>query len=332
MIKKSFITALLVVVVVHVYSQVLPYFFEVDNQPYQELTGATSLNGNTNWEDPDYLIPIGFDFFGFGEWNNEMTFGGVFGYGGEVFLGSFDGSEPANHLCPYGLDIHDPNMGTNLPPAASIYQLVDGTEPNRICKIEWRNVGFFLDETGLMRMNFQMWLHESSNMIEFRYGPSENFNLADVQELNGILIGLSKDFNFNDFTFNYLWALSGDAIDPQIDAYDSFSIDFQIAEQVLQNPTNGTVYRFNNLEISVAEKMENGWSISPSLTRDKIYCKRLNADQATQIEIYDTCGKKVMSEAWSGSTKTMNVESFKPGIYMVRCTNDPSMISKFIKQ
>ena len=308
------------------YAQVLPYLFTVDNEPYVELTDATSLNGNTNWEDPDYLISIGFDFYGFGEWNNEMTFGGVFGYGGELFLGSFDGSEPLNHLCPYGLDIKDPNMGTDLPPAGHILQKIDGEAPNRICKLEWRNVGFYLDDTGEMRMNFQMWLYETTNMIEFRYGPSVNFNLEAVQELNGILVGLSKDFDFNTFTFNYLWALSGDSTDPSIQSYDGFTIDFQIAEQVLQNPENGTVYRFNNLEVGVNDQTENRFKIFPNPANETLHLQWNGSDRPNNVKILSCIGQTVLNTQVAGQHESIDVSDLPAGTYEVMMQYDTHSI------
>ncbi len=311
-------------------AQVLPYTFEVLNEPYTELTDAESLNGNTNWEDPDYLIPIGFDFYGFGDWNSEMTFGGVFGYGGELFLGSFDGSQPLNHLCPYGLDIHDPNVGTNNPPAGHIYQKLDGVAPNRICKIEWRNVGFFLDPSGTMRMNFQMWLYETSNRIEFRYGPSENFNLDEVQELTGIFIGLSSDFDFNTFTFNYLWALSGNANSPDIDSFDSFSLDFQIADQVLQNPAEGTVYRFNNLEIAVPELNKEDIRIypNPAATHCTLMLDEMPVDQ--NIQITDAMGRVVMNVPTTTLQLQIDISALPSGTYAVTSHLSAGTITKLL--
>ena len=307
-------------------AQVLPYLFTVDNEPYQELTDATSLNGNTNWEDPDYLISIGFDFYGFGEWNNEMTFGGVFGYGGELFLGSFDGTEPLNHLCPYGLDIQDPNTGTDLPPAGHIFQKVEGEAPNRICKLEWRNVGFYLDDTDEMRMNFQMWLYETTNMIEFRYGPSVNFNLEAVQELTGILVGLSKDFDFNTFTFNYLWALSGDAADPSIQSYDGFTIDFQIAEQVLQNPENGTVYRFNNLEVGVNEQFKDDLKIFPNPANEIVHMQWKGSDRPNVMSILSCLGQTVLTTQVTGQHVSADVSGLPAGAYDVMMQYDTHTI------
>ncbi|MEN9640698.1 MAG: hypothetical protein RLZZ262_2567 [Bacteroidota bacterium] len=298
-------------------AQVLPYTFQVLNEPYTQLEDAISLNGNSNWEDPDYLIPIGFNFFGFGEWNSEMTFGGVFGYGGELFLGSFDGSQPLNHLAPYSLDIHDPNVLTNELPVGHIYQKIDGTAPNRICKIEWRNVGFYLDETGEMRMNFQMWLYETSNRIEYRYGPSENFNLESVQELTGIFIGLSKDFDFNTFTFNYLWTLSGDADAPSIESYDSFSIDFQIADQVLQNPAEGTVYRFDNLEIAVPEFEKNTLRVHPNPASSYCTITMEEMPEDRNIKIIDALGRVVLNIPVQSLQERIDLSELPNGAYAV---------------
>jgi Secretion system C-terminal sorting domain len=311
-------------------AQVLPYLFQVDEQPYMPLDNAFSLTGNDNWEDPDYLFDIGFDFYGFGQWNNQMTFGGVFGYGGELFFGAFDGTLLYNHVCPYGLDIHDPNVNTDLPPIGHIVKRVDGTEPNRICKIEWQNVGFYLDQTGNMRTNFQLWLYESSNNIEYHYGPSENFSLEPLLELNGILVGLSSGFDFNQFTFNYLWTLNGGPDNPTLMSSDDFSIDLQVADQVSQQPESGTVYRFVNLEVNVDELKNKNWTAFPCPASDQLNISFTKDLFPKKYRIFDSTGKLVMNGAMNGPNLQINVLDLNNGLYHLVVNSNQNEYAKTI--
>jgi len=44
------------------YAHSQSYEFTVSTNPYINLTGSTSLNGTAPWDDPEFEIPIGFDF------------------------------------------------------------------------------------------------------------------------------------------------------------------------------------------------------------------------------------------------------------------------------
>jgi len=79
---------------------------------------------------------------------------------------------PFGAFVPVFQDIIDRgfNTGTSLSPLS--FRL-DGQVGSQILKIEWNNVGFFEEATLQDFMNFQLWLYEEGNIIEYRYGSNE---------------------------------------------------------------------------------------------------------------------------------------------------------------
>src|SRR5689334_21845816 len=48
------------------------------------------------------------------------------------------------------------------------YQIT-GTTPNRIVKAEWKHVGFINDASSTDSASFQVWLYETSNVVEIHF-------------------------------------------------------------------------------------------------------------------------------------------------------------------
>ena len=76
-------------------------------------------------------------------------------------------------IAPFYNDLY-----TNSPLNSSVYYQVIGAAPNRIMKIEWRNMyNDFTDKPDCPKLNgnlnFQVWLYETSGNIEFHYGTMQ---------------------------------------------------------------------------------------------------------------------------------------------------------------
>jgi photosystem II stability/assembly factor-like uncharacterized protein len=58
----------------------------------------------------------------------------------------------------------------------------EGTTPNRICKIQYKNIGFYNSGAQAGNGSFQIWLYETSNRVEVRYATFDaNFTTNTVQ-------------------------------------------------------------------------------------------------------------------------------------------------------
>ena len=161
---------------------------------YNDLGTNGSLISTTSTDDANSAAqPIGFSF----AFNGSTFTQFVFNTNGVIRLGSaapstaqlyYDNnanntantdplastlSSNTNLLMPFNIDLVSGTGGTEY------RVLTSGTAPNRVCTIQWKNVS---DKTGagadaanvtqFANFSFQIKLYETSNSIEFVYGPA----------------------------------------------------------------------------------------------------------------------------------------------------------------
>src|SRR3990172_4164378 len=164
-----------------------PYYsFSQYTSTYANLTSPISLNNGNLW---DFSIPTAYyplnvspllsNFPVFGDYNYDLRV-----YGGTAqFYNS--GSQQIYYMNGFGLfypdGMKDKGTSTSLSPIS--YQ-VSGTTPNRILKIEWKNAGHAAASADFI--NVQLWLYETSNIIEVHYGSSSITNASTTQLSVGI--------------------------------------------------------------------------------------------------------------------------------------------------
>ena len=165
--------------------QAQDYTVTAFNEPYQDLANATSVNNGMLWDDPAFSIPIGFDFEVYGQnystlYTSDEFSGGVFTF--QQF------STTLSLLAPIAQDIVS-KEGTNEQSLSPISYVVEGSVGNRIFKLEYENAGFWDDTTENDSMDFQVWLYETDNSIEYRYGPNSinNPNESYEEEIGPIV-------------------------------------------------------------------------------------------------------------------------------------------------
>ncbi len=220
------------------------------DEPYNDLSGATSINGGELWDDPEYVVPIGFAF----EINgNPVTALQFFGSGSFLAAPTSD-PDILTGVLPFEMDLIDRGDidGTSISPLS--YK-VEGSPGSRICKIEWKNAGSYeelvTENTLDMFINFQLWLYEGSNRIEFHFG-SNNINNPDLFYGGfGIYMGTTDIDPNTDEVFNpHFFAGSIDA--PFLSA---------AVETIDGTPAPGTVYRLSlDLPVEVTVTGQNSTS------------------------------------------------------------------------
>src|SRR5690554_3055563 len=146
------------------------YDFESFNEPYEDLVGGISLNNGQVWDDPEFEIPLGFELKISTHQFDKLyivswTTGGILS------------SHPVDTgvLPILGLlaqDIIDLGYFSGMSQSPLSY-LTEGEPGARITKIEWNNVGFIGEIITSDFINFQLWVYEGSNIVEYRYGPSQ---------------------------------------------------------------------------------------------------------------------------------------------------------------
>ncbi len=136
------------------------YQFAKSTGTYTELTGATSLI-NTNWDDfsVKFKTPFVFRFFAMNINDSiEVTdWSGI--YFNNINNGYFDF---------YSVELNSRGAGKS-----EVSYKIEGTLPNRIIKIQFHNAGFLADAPNFPdSVNVQVWIYETTYLLEFRYGPN----------------------------------------------------------------------------------------------------------------------------------------------------------------
>lgn len=306
------------------------YSFQTLTDTYVPLTNATSLSNNLVWDEPEFQFPLGFNFS-----IGNTSFSTVYLYESKLSNQLIDdnttGQVPA--LFAFGTDIIDRSYdGDNedMPGGVSpIRYRIDGTPGSRIAKIEFANVGFweeaFLNGTTADFANFQIWLYETSNVIEYRYGPSA--------------IALPQ-FAFMEETGPYV------AVVPSIDliteeaiglelvgaanAPSAQPINFIFDNFLLGMPANGRVYRFSPT-LSNPTVEEQKVQLYPNPASDIVHISLGQASDAIDaVSVYNTMGQKV-SVSLHGNA--LAISALPKGLYVVEITfGDQVISSKFIKK
>ncbi|MBN8696072.1 MAG: hypothetical protein J0L87_06045 [Bacteroidetes bacterium] len=204
------------------------YSFVKQNQSYTNLADSslTALNDNQVWDDNTYLIPIGFSFQFAGQSFDSLkvrTNGTI----------TFDSNNKFNFVCLYKNFICDVNSeGVSQSPINK--ELVVLPNGNKQLRIEFKNV-FFMTTSGLKKhTNFQIWLTQGDNSIEFHMGDSD----SSIGNENFVFGLINMNPSPSNSTIAYL--ISGDPTAPVASSI-SFGVNLV---HLLTIPPSGTTYIF----------------------------------------------------------------------------------------
>ncbi len=225
------------------------YFFSQSSGVYSNLTGAISLNNGNTWDDPEYEIPLGFNFNFYGNTLDSLIITG-YGYGAELGLTS---NQITPVIVPLGVDLIDRGSENGLSLSPISYKTT-GVVGNRITKIEWKNAGFYNgdkddDDVYEDYVNLQLWIYENGNKIEFHYGPTviNDFNASYDGENGPWGVGISSLFDFDGYDYKgKSQILSGNPLSPTLEFLD----DGDGLAYMSGIIPNGTIYRFTPISLS----------------------------------------------------------------------------------
>ncbi|MFC7358140.1 T9SS type A sorting domain-containing protein [Jejudonia soesokkakensis] len=298
--------------------------FSSFNEPYSNLTESTSLNNSEFWDDDEFIIPIDFEFS-----ISTHTFNTIYivdwSVGG-VLSSNASGNGILPIFIPIGQDIvsrFDSSASTS-----PLSYKTEGDAGSRILKIEWNNAGFFEDSTQNDFMNFQVWLYEGTNAIEYRYGPNEINNPDESFEgLLGPNVGLfsSIDIN-NDMLVDYAYVISGDPLNPELtvyqpgDEYDGESLSAAIPD--------GTVFRFEAAELAINEFDLDSWALYPNPTTETIHIK--TDSPLMSLKVFSIDGKLVINTLENKTS--LDVSHLPSGSYYIQLLSSVGVSTKqFVK-
>ncbi|MFM9944247.1 MAG: T9SS type A sorting domain-containing protein [Bacteroidia bacterium] len=272
------------------------YTFSKSNGAYFNLSGTTVIN-NDNWSDFGKGIRMPFQFKLYGSTLHDTIFIDDYGslniddtYGGEITF--------------VGEDLNSRGTGRSL-----VSYLVEGTMPNRILKIEYRNFGFQRDLPNLRDSgSVQCWLYETSNIIEFRYGPNQ------VKVSSWYKSGAYANLYSVDYK-KYIF-LEGDPLNPTLNTTDDDN-----AKSLNGMPLNGTIYKFTPSSSGITSPQ-----VKIKLIENKI---ALPTDvEVKVITIYNCNGQIVQSVS---SAEETNLSGLNHGIYFIVINTADGIISEKVK-
>lgn len=157
------------------------------------MNGATSLLTVSNDDTPTSTSTnIGFNFeFEEIEYTNFwVSPDGILKLGGTSMTSAFTngiGSTTIVNsplLCPYWDDMATGTTG-------NVVYKVTGTSPNRILKVQWF-VTIPRNTTGVANSKFQVWLYETSNKIEYRYGNMGAATMSSSVGIRGLALSPAR--------------------------------------------------------------------------------------------------------------------------------------------
>ncbi|MFM1999220.1 MAG: hypothetical protein RL204_1167 [Bacteroidota bacterium] len=313
--KKTLLSIFAFSAITFANAQEFPYPFEVLNEPYVDLVESTSLSGTELWDDPTYQVPLGFDFQLFDSQISELY---ILPPGAQL-VNSLS-QKSTDLLFPYLSDIMNASIDE---PVSPISYLLDGVEGSYIFKLEFKNVGFYNEfeasSTFGNTTNFQVWLYQGSNVIEYRFGENtiKSGSLIHIFG-NGPLVGLGQQVALDGSNWSGFWTLAGDPSNPTVTAIPT-GTQFFTAEQVLSGePLSGTVYRFGTLPTSIEEEettISTELKIWPTIATTEIH---FNATEGEEYIIYDMVGKQVYQGKATSTIETVNISNLAPGQYILK--------------
>ncbi|MFT4668167.1 MAG: hypothetical protein ACI8YQ_001139 [Polaribacter sp.] len=336
MTSKTYFKALVLTLLIatNLNAQNFPYYFSIDEQPYVEIEG-TDLIGDT-WDDPEFQVPIGFEFLFLGEPISDFYQVGT----GAILTGNsdFDYSTDVDAFSIYGSDIID--IGYDTTTVSRISYALEGNPGNQICKIEWKDVGFYEDimdpNPTNSTLNFQAWFYEGSHTIEIRFGPNDII-LPDstFHDFGGDpFIGMFEGIDNNAETIENLYYISGaEGTATVTDVNDPSFYDLEDISSLTSNPIDGRVYRFTTAPF--VNTKEPGLSqlvkIYPSLATD-FTLVNINQQNFTtaKIQIINQLGQTVLQQAAHSGAQRLDLSNFTSGTYFVRVQIDGEEFSQAI--
>lgn len=202
--------------------------------------------------------------------------------------------------------------------AAEISYVKEGTYPNSILKVQYKNAGFYVESPRTSFVNFQIWVYEANDVIEFRYGP-RTVNPSSAVPGD---IGL---FNEEVGTSLASIELFGSSANPTPNA--GTLVD---GSHLADHPAANTVYRFAPVttSISSAAVLTAGTRVGYDVdARNVVVVMESEPAVGALIEIFNVAGQKVAEHLVEGRTTLIPFSAYPAGLYVIKTKTRDSVVS-----
>ncbi len=315
--KLLLVTCLIIICSKFSVAQTSPYYaFSQYTSTYANLTGATSINNAAVWNfsgaspTPYYTLNItsllpGFQLFGDAAYSMRISGGAVAFYDNSSqqlhYINGF------NLFSPDGMK--DKGTTSSLSP---ISYVVTGTSPNKILKVEWKNAGHV--NTAGDIINVQIWMYQTTNVVEVHYGSTTFTNASSTP----ISIGIGHTYlpNGNVVEDDFLMNTPANPV---------LSTNNNVFTGI---PANGAVYKFmaGGVGINELSKPLSGMKVFPNPTSGifTIDVKNVKEDLSNAKATVTNLIGEVVYETTFNNLSSLNIDltNKSKGIYFVKIVAD----------
>jgi hypothetical protein len=272
------------------------YTFVRTSSTYQALTGGTQIFGPSVDDGTSRVFPLGFTFQYAGTAYTSFRVNS----NGFVTLGADSGGarfandlaiSPDRALCPLWDDLATNAFG-------EVRGFTSGTSPNSAVVVQYTNMRWDFNAP-VANTNFQVWLYEGTNVIEFRYGT---FGTPANPSAS---IGLTN----------------GTGIFQSVTPVATPTVSSSVANNSIASAaflTSGTVYRFTpptvplgiptwSFPVNIATNVRTdtvffGWSAVPNATRYQFQISQTSDFPATSLTTQPQTNNQTIINLSAGTT------------------------------
>ncbi len=308
---------------------------------YESLgAGATEIPFDANWTDtvsgPVNLV------MGFKYQNTPISTVSIESLGGLTMNSTpLDG---LGHIMGIGMEYASKGR-------AKISYELTGTAGSRIFKVEYKNMGRENDATGNDTLNYQIWLHEADNAIEYRAGynnvPDTMFAHLISEALGGkevVTIGLAGNQGDSlgtdlDASFMHILKDMGSQVsDTAFWLSDVESNPFFYAEYLIYGtyPAKGDVIRFvpKPGSVGIGKVDFNLATVYPNPSKNGRFNVQLKEQlQDAMLTVYDITGKLVYNQPVKMQNTTIDLSHLPTGQYIGKLqSKEKTGVFKLVKE
>lgn len=294
------------------------YLLEVDQLEYTPLEDAIRISDNDDWTwdyiDYEIMLDEPFRFL-----DIDIS---------SFYIVDFSILDSDTYLELLLLDL---SRSLQLDSSTYIQYKMEGEVGNRIFKVEWFNNGIVADTENNAYFNGQMWLHETSNIIDLFYGTGD---VSDISFFfGGPVVGIltyEDDPDSEEFARHTNCISKVGDEEELIYTYVDFGDDVDVLPTLDVLPASGTRYRLipdSGSAVKEITHIEN--LVYPNPVKDQLNLRNITNDQYDQIDIIDSNGKIMRSQQFSTS---IDVKDLSSGTYSILLKgSEDTAVSRFIK-
>jgi len=313
---RIFTTVTSLLLAFNINAQIANYYdFSHYTMPYEEINDGIVIDSGIPWESNYTYIPVNIDFsfFGISLENITIDKSPWSKHGLKDWHPNDVDAGYQNYMIPHPYRIIDNSTEMDSVSISPISFKVIELGSDSILVVQWKNIG--IEDSYDNSLNYQIWLYQNSDIIEFHYGSSHITNedsiiFKSITGLTSYIEGLTQT--------EYLFTLGGISNEPDYH-HQTFNMMFGIdtgSYGILDNyPTEGQVYRFAPYYSVGLEEKLSSTSIYPNPTHDILTIK--NEYLIKELVITDISGKAIKRLDCNLPETTIDISELDKGIYLI---------------